>query len=690
MKIAFCLAVFLLATGSHPLVAASKDKPASAAAAEITFSQQRGFYDVPFALKLSAADASAEIRFTTDGTTPTASNGAPYLKPISIKQTSTIRAAVIKPGGKASRAATHTFIFPQDVITQSSDGLPPPGFYYTWGANKVDYGMDPKVVNDPKYRKEIIADLKSIPTFSLVMDQADLFDKQRGIYANAQQHGRDVERPASVELIYPDGRQGFQINSGVRIRGGFSRMPNNPRHSFRLFFRKEYGTGKLNFPVFGPDAAQSFDGFDLRTAQNYSWSLGRDPRAVFLRDQFSRDTQLAMGQASAHGDFCHLYINGQYWGLYDTCERPEASFAASYFGGEKQDYDVLKPRGGPGGGGVGSTGDAPFSTDGNADAWKRLWDLAKAGFGKNENYQKALGHDPDGTRNPKYEVLLDPINLIDYMLVIYYGGNMDSPISKFGGNNMPNNWYGSRNRKGNEGFRFFVWDAEHTLLDLDEDRTGPYPCGDSFGQSNPQWLLQRCLESAEFRLLFADRVHRHFDNGGVLSPETCEARFTKRTKEIEGAVVCESARWGDVEGGGWGGPPPGARNNSGPMTRDVEWRAEVKRIMTEFFPERTEVVREQFWNLGLIPDLAPPSFSQHGGAIDASFKLAMKAAEGTIYYTTDGSDPRLLGGKTSPSAQTYSATVPVKDGTLIKARALHKGEWSPITEATFGSVAKSK
>ena len=113
-------------------------------------------------------------------------------------------------------------------------------------------------------------------------------------------------------------------------------------------------------------------------------------------------------------------------------------------------------------------------------------------------------------------------------------------------------------------------------------------------------------------------------------------------------------------------------------------------IGPEFFPGRTEVVRDQFWNLGLIPDLAPPSFSQHGGAIDASFKLAMKAPEGTIYFTTDGSDPRLLGGKTSPSAQTYSAMVPVKDGKLVNARVLHKGEWSPITEATFGSVAKSK
>ena len=42
----------------------------------------------------------------------------------------------------------------------------------------------------------------------------DLFDPTRGIYANAAQEGRSWERPMSLELVFPDGRNGFQIDGG--------------------------------------------------------------------------------------------------------------------------------------------------------------------------------------------------------------------------------------------------------------------------------------------------------------------------------------------------------------------------------------------------------------------------------------------------------------------------------------------
>ena len=45
------------------------------------------------------------------------------------------------------------------------------------------------------------------------------------------------------------------------------------------------------------------------------------------------------------------------------------------------------------------------------------------------------------------------------MLVIFYGGNLDAPITAFGANRSANNWYGIRNRNGDEGFRYYVWDA---------------------------------------------------------------------------------------------------------------------------------------------------------------------------------------------------------------------------------------
>src|SRR5207244_13534433 len=75
-----------------------------------------------------------------------------------------------------------------------------------------------------------------------------------------------------------------------------------------------------------------------------------------------------------------------------------------------------------------------------------------------------IWNNPDGTRNPAYEVLLDVDNLIDYMLVIFYGGNLDAPISNFIGNTSPNNWFGFRHTNGLSGFRFVAQDRKSTRL----------------------------------------------------------------------------------------------------------------------------------------------------------------------------------------------------------------------------------
>jgi hypothetical protein len=564
--------------GSGPAFAADTPEPSKKPGAEspappksagLRFSQPHGFQSAPFELSIAANRMAGEVRYTLDGSAPGAKNGQVYKGPIPIRSSTVVRAAFVTPDGRASRPQTRTYLFTADIIRQSADGLPPDGWPYQWGENAVDYGMDPAVVDDPKYREAIEPALKSMPVYSLVMDFGDLFDGERGIYANSGQSGRSSERPASLELLPGAGGKGFQEECGVRIRGGFSSGGFNPKHGFRLFFRKEYGSAKLKYPVFGEDGVREFDSFDLRCSQNYSWNIGNDVRGLFLRDQFSRDLQRAMGQPAARGDFCHLFINGQYWGLYDTCERPEASFAAATLGGREEDYDVVKT------GGVGR-GMSVGATDGSMDAWRRLHTAAKADLSDNANYFRLLGRKPDGTPDPALEVLLDPTNLVDYLLVIWYGGNLDAPVTRFGGNRAPNNWHAARNRTTRDGFRFFVWDAEHTLLDVEEDRTGPFPGGDQAEGSHPQWLFQRCSDNAEFRVLVADRIQKHFGPGGVLSTPSVLERFKKRVVEIEQAVICESARWGDAGGGFMMGPPDMSRpvrtaNRSpspGPATRN--------------------------------------------------------------------------------------------------------------------------
>jgi len=630
--------------------------------ADVKFSVDRGFFGGPFNLVLTCDTTNTTIRYTTNGAPATAITGSLYSGPVAIGRTTVLRAAAFRSGFIPSEVDTQTYLFLADVINQSPTGAPPSGWPSSWGQNVVDYGMDPNVVNSATYSGTISNDLKSIPSLSIVTELKNLFDASTGIYANPWQDGLEWERPISLELIRPDGLSGFQVNTGLRIRGGFSRDTANPKHSLRVIFRSEYGDSKLRYQLFGPDGDDTIDKLDLRISQDNSWAFQGDTSGTFLPDPFSRATQLAMGRAGTRGDFYHLYLNGQYWGIYNTEERPEAEYASSYFGGLPEEYDVVKVEAGP---------YDVVATDGTLDAWKQLWQAATNGFSSDASYQQVQGNNPDGTANPAYEVLLDVPNLIDYMLVILYTGNFDGPVWQ---DNFPNNFYAFRHRTRRDGFRFVTHDAEYSMYGVNDDRTEPITVGDpaagsSFSESNPQYVWQRLQANAEFRMRVADHAHRYFFNGGVLTPAVCAARYAGLTNEIHRAVVGESARWGDAK-------------REPPVTRS-DWVSAVRDKMNNWIPQRSGIVLNQLRARNLYPATAAPVFSQHGGVIPAGFNLSMSVAAGTIHYTLDGTDPRLPGGAIASTARAYAAPVPLTEGVVVKARARSGTSWSAVNEASF-------
>jgi len=642
--------------------------------ADTKFDHDRGFYTTNFPLVIATATAGATIRYTTNGSVPTLSNGLDYTGPILINGTTTLRAVAFKDGYAPSTPDTQTYVFLNDVIRQPEGVKPGPGWPNPrprgQGVQSYDYGMDQTVVNRPDVSGTILSDLASLPSYSIVMDLNDIFDPVSGFYANAYGDTIAWERPCSIELIYPDGSKGFQINAGIRVRGGYSRSPDNPKHGFRFFFRSEYGPSVLNFPAFGPDGPSQFQKYDLRTFQNYSWSFDGSGLFIGQRDIFSRDAQLAMSQPSSHGARYHLYLNGQYWGIYETDERPEANFGADYIGGDPNNYDTIKVS--P------DDGYIIYATDGTLDAWTRLWRQATNGFTANSNYFKVQGLNADGTPNPAFENLLDVDNMIDYMLVIFWGGNLDAPISNFLGNTSPNNIFGFRDRTGtNGGFRFVAHDSEHTLLDINSDRVGPYPSGDpvtggGLPKSNPQYFMQQMWGNTEFKIKLADHLQKHLFNNGALTPGPAMARFMSRSNEIYQAVNAEAARWGNA-------------NHSPSFLRNPDWLGTMSFVAGTFIPQRTGVVLNQLRARGLFPSLGAPFFSQFGGSIPAGYSLYMTNTNttGTIYFTLDGSDPRLIGGAISTKAISYTGPVTINVHTVVRARCKDGANWSALVEAEF-------
>ena len=647
----------------------------------IELTQPHGLFKTPFTLKVSAADSDVTIRYTMDGSKPNESS--PVLdQPLEIEQTTIIRARGYKPGYSPTPIVTRSYIFPADRIDDSADGLPPANYPYEWGAGKSNYGMDADITNNPKYREKVLKALWAIPSYSIAIEPENLFSDENGIYAHAGWHGRKAERNCSLELLPTDDGQeeGFQINAGVRMRGGFSRQPKIPKHGFRFFFRRRYDRAKLKYDLFDGNSAKEFSHIDLRCSQNYAWHHGFSSKALYMRDQFNRDLQFDMGHPSPRGNFRHLYINGHYWGLYNTCERPKAFFGESYIGGKKKDFDVVKIMGGYSEDADQDRRYQVFATDGNMKLWTRLDQLSQRDLSNLNDYCQIIGVKPDGSRDPEFKRLLDPVNLIDYMLVIFYGGNLDAPISWFGNNRGGNNWHGLMNRSQNEGFRFIIWDAEHTLLDLQEDRLGPFPLGDTADRSNPHWLYQRLLENEEFRVLLADRISKHFFHDGVLTPKHLREMFDKRIAEIKPALFAEAARWGNprktYESALTDSEWRVEHHNSG-AAKHQAWFAEVDRTRNQYIPRRTQVVIDQLFGRGLYPDL--PEIAVRWSE-DGDRELELMAGGFRIYYTTTGQDPRMFGSDIHSAAHLYVGPLTVADGDRVLCRILEDGEWGPLRE----------
>ncbi|MDG2122362.1 MAG: lamin tail domain-containing protein [Verrucomicrobiales bacterium] len=622
-----------------PTPGAANGTASLGAVADTNFSHDRGFYTAPFNLEITTATPDASIRYTTDGTTPSTTVGTLYSGAVTVNSSTTLRAIAYKNGFDPSDVDTHSYLFLGDVRTQYANGIAPGGWpQRSVNGQEFNYGMDPDVTNRQS-AKNMTDALSAIPTMSVVTDQDHITERRRGFYVNPSQHGIRWERPTSLELIYPDGTKGFQVDCGIRVRGGFSRSTGNPKHALRFFFRDEYGSGKLRYPLFGNEGATEFDKFDLRTSQNYSWAFQGDGSNTFLREVLGRDIQGSMGKPYTRSRYYHLYLNGVYWGLYMTQERAEAAYGATYFGGDREDFDTIKSAGSSGGYNT-------EATDGNLNGdWRALWNLARAQARTPTlaRYMQMQGLNPDGTRNPAFPVLLDVENLIDYTLIIGYTGNYDAPLSNFL-NGASNNWYTVRNRATDDrGFAFFIHDGEHSMgagggwgSANDRLNTGN---GRSqvtqFAKSNPGFLHWDLAGTDEYKIAFADRAYKHLNNGGVLTEPSVLAHLTAREQTVAKVIIAESARWGD--------------SKRGSPYRATDWRRAVTSVKN-VIRSRARALGAHIQRARLWPSIDPPTFNQHGGSVPQGFNVTLSNDDGTIYVTTDGSDPRLIGGATNPDA----------------------------------------
>jgi hypothetical protein len=568
----------------------------------VHFSTARGHFSQPFDLTLSCITRGTVIRYTTNGSEPTDLNGQIYFNPLRVSNTLIIRAAAFRTDFLPSSVATHTYLFNQSaairslpvvsVQTASNNLSGPTGIIGMNGGSGPP--ANPWVPSSPP-----------VP----------------GEYHNFTKTGIAWEKPVSVEFIKSADNSGFQVDGGIRVQGSDYTRPRyapTDKISYRLYFRGDYGSGRLEYPFFADAVVQSFDQIVMRAGHN-------DISNPFLRDELARQLHTDMGQVACHGTWVAYFLNGVYKGYYNPTERVEEGFLQSWHGGSNS-WDILT---------VGSA-----VQGGDNVAW---------------NSMRTYISSQDVTQPAVYTEIqrrLDVVNFIDYLIVNVYGCTWDWPH---------NNWRAARERAPGGKFRFYVWDAEGAFGEFD----GRTALSDSFtgvtsplvnGTAEIPTLYTRLRNSAEFRLLWADRVHKHFFNGGAMTDTNIANRFIQMRAELIGVI-------------------PNLSGN----------------ILNNFIPQRRAPLMTQFNNYGLLASSNAPIFNQHGSNVPPGFNLTMTSTNigGTIYYTTNGDDPRVMfSGAVSNSAVAYTGPVTLNQSMVVKARTLNGTNWSALTEASFAVATR--
>lgn len=604
------------------------------------FSHLGGFHAASFPLQLASPDPAAVIRYTTDGRVPSETVGTVYNAPITLTAATTVRARCFKNGEIPSDTVTHTFLIAQSAARQTLPALcfsgdPELTFYGPNASGGPVNGEGILSIKGGGYVSDLWNNLGDMSAFNMPM-----------------QNGRHSERPAGFEY-YPLSGVALRTEIGLRLSGSnharpryqltaapsasFSATNFKNKPSFNYYFRNELGESPQNYAFFPESPVTLFEDMRLRAGKN-------DISNPFIKDELMRRIFIGTGQKGSRGTFVSLYINGVWKGYYNLCEHLREAFMQQQHGSAAL-WDVVQ---------VGSFASGDAIHWNSTLAFLRTSDLTVPA-----NYAMA-------------QERVDVDNIADYVMVNAYAAMWDWPN---------NNWVAARERSPQGRWRFYMWDAEGgfgsdnrnpaTYDSFIGDRDGDGVGGDSntvridIGDAaatasnapkDVRTFYTRLRSSPEFRLRFADRAQKHLFHGGCLTRESMQATYTMLRDLIN----------------------PIMRETIGSYMNESFYNAWIAS------DTRRNVFFAQLVRYGLWPATRAPEFSQHGGEVSTNtwVTISNPNSGGTVYWTTNGVDPRALGG--AAVGMPYVGSIQFAATAMLKARVLSAGgEWSPLQEALF-------
>ena len=263
----------------------------------VEFSHQAGYYKEGFELELNTP--GGRIHYTLDGSTPTR-RSPKYAGPITIDKSVVIRAAAYS-GRRKSKLHARTFL-----------------------------------INEPP---------TTFPTVSVAINPELLFDPNNGLYVQGpnavdslwQKDGANFwsrkELRAHVEFFEADGQCEVNTGTGFRLFGGVSRL--FPQKSMTLVARDKYGKKHFKHKIFGKDGFKKHKFLVLRNSGSDWGKTGfRDAYITSLVEDWDLEIQ----------DYrpAQVYLNGQYWGIYNIREKVNRYFLEDHHDVDKDSLDLLE------------------------------------------------------------------------------------------------------------------------------------------------------------------------------------------------------------------------------------------------------------------------------------------------------------------------------------------------------------
>ncbi len=538
--------------GSEPLnwtAQATVHQPTGGVVAPVTMSLPRGFYTGTQSLTLSTTTPGATIYYTTDGSLPAPSFGAStqYTGAISMPANRAIRASAYRTGWIRSPITSASYLIntPANqrgakalaiIAAPQEDLFAPRGIMGISGGTYVpDEGNLLKWTPNLPNTSQPILDNPAIGGFqNWINDLGNPVYPPGGAadpaaFNNALLSGRFIERRVSFEWLDPLNTPGnLQLNAGIRLHGSdyhrihyvmnpsanWTLLPTTAspdfytaaftKFSFRMYFREDYGTSKLTWPIFpGDPLPPSYDAVVLRGGHNDGYN-------PFIRDEFTRRLYADLGHPSVRGDLYGLFVNGVYRGYYNATERIDTDFLATRFNASNN-WDIVEQSL--------DTVDDPntvVADEGDLVAWNELMVAVALNLNNTANYNAVAA-------------MLDMNSFIDYLLVELYAGNIDWPN---------NNFCLARERVPGAKWQFLVWDAELTYLSAFLNQTGinsfPFFAEEGLKESDDpiSYLYRRLVTNSAFRTLFSARAVAAFGSGGALDVPNLSARYNELKAEM--------------------------------------------------------------------------------------------------------------------------------------------------------------